>query len=243
MVLTEEELLSVFKTEDVDLLNESDLNCSEIQKDKHPSSKRKSKSSNKSKETTSRIRRPRISYYESSTGKMIKTLRCITCSSFVRKSQPQCKICLSIPGGIQGNGVLKKYPRLKCIHCGRRTKCRDGICLICKRQNPSSMLKTKVLYHNHNKHRTKFSPKVTVVKSRKQNKTTSSSNSNGQSGKITSTISKKIEAKSSLELVRGKTPVILLRDINIVKKNYTRDVLTNDLSDVVSDLDNLLNNP
>lgn len=61
---------------------------------------KKSNSKVKTKMGTNRkkiIKSPRVSFYKHKTGKILKNYHCQTCSSFVRKNQPQCFTCLGIP--------------------------------------------------------------------------------------------------------------------------------------------------
>lgn len=49
---------------------------------------------------------PRECFYEDKNGHMIKIYRCLSCSSFVKKSQPRCNTCLN--RNIQPNEVIPK---------------------------------------------------------------------------------------------------------------------------------------
>lgn len=57
---------------------------------------------------------PRVLYHKDKTGKYIKTLRCLTCYSFVKSTQPQCNSCLGIKKEVNVKKRIRK-PTIKKI--------------------------------------------------------------------------------------------------------------------------------
>lgn len=235
---------------------------------KETEDKRKSKNTLKANKTIFK-KSPRICVFEKeSTGQMVTVYRCQNCPSFVRKNQPKCAICsntsqivkkkLTASQKLIISSKLKDSKRFKttkprkksvgkgrkvCIECGRRTRCKDAVCKICK-TNDIKLTSKDTADNTKNDVNTKelFLKKPIIKLQSIVIKPASKNATNNMRNYSLSTCSEADRGRNIEGITRSNTSPLVHSDSPDEAYNL-ENYATRDFSSIVSDLDNLLVDP